>query len=42
MTSDDKTTECPDCHGDGVVNGKECKKCDGFGYLEDVIECPGA
>ena len=33
---EDDTTECPDCKGNGVLDGEQCPTCDGFGYLEDA------
>jgi DnaJ-class molecular chaperone len=32
---EDETEECPDCNGNGAVNGVPCRTCAGFGYLEE-------
>lgn len=29
-----RTTQCPNCHGKGTVNGHKCATCDGKGWIK--------
>jgi hypothetical protein len=31
----DADTVCPDCNGDGDIDGEDCERCDGSGELDD-------